>query len=62
MTLSIHAPTDNQLAYIADLCHSLGFPFPDAVSSSQEASEIISALRTGNYRPEDYAMPFEARS
>ena len=51
---AIYAPTDPQLAYIATLCERNGFPPPEAVYSSREASEIITALRTGNYDPGRY--------
>lgn len=54
MTLTITAPTDAQLGYIADLCRKQGLEAPEAVASSQEASEIISAIRTGNYNPRRY--------
>ena len=53
---AIHAPTDAQLSYIAALCHRQGFLPPDAVHSSREASEIITALRTGEYDPERYTV------
>lgn len=54
MTETILAPTDSQLAYIADLCAKQGHEPPQAIHSSREASEIITALRTGTYRPERY--------
>lgn len=50
---AIVAPTDAQLRYIADLCARHGFELP-VVYSSREASEIITALRTGTYDPERY--------
>lgn len=55
MTLTIHAPTDAQLAYISDLCRKNGVAKPDAIASSDEASRIITELRTGNYVAEKYA-------
>lgn len=51
---AIVAPTDAQLRYIADLAAKQGWPLP-VVYSSREASEIITALRTGTYNPERYA-------
>ena len=53
---AIVAPTDAQLAYIRDLCDRNGFPRPECVHSSREASEIITALRTGSYDPERYTL------
>lgn len=53
-TDTITAPTDAQLSYIADLCAKNGHPAPAAIYSSREASEIITALRTGNYDPSRY--------
>jgi hypothetical protein len=49
--LSIQAPTDAQLDYIAALCETRGWPAPAAVHSKQEASEIIDALQAGTYVP-----------
>lgn len=59
MTLIIEAPTDTQLGYIADLCAKTGHEPPAVVASKQEASEIITALRTGSYIAERYDWPFE---
>ena len=55
-TDAIVAPTDAQLAYVRDLCARNGFPPPVAIYSSREASEIITALRTGSYDPERYTL------
>lgn len=52
---AIVAPTDAQLGYIADLCAKQGLAPPRAIHSTQEASEIISAIRGGSYAPERYA-------
>ena len=53
---AIVAPTDAQLGYIAALCARNGLPRPECVHSSREASEIITALRTGSYDPERYSL------
>lgn len=54
-TDAIVAPTDAQLGYIADLCAKQGWPMPP-VYSSREASEIITALRTGTFAPERFGL------
>jgi len=51
--LTVVAPTDAQLGYIASLCREHGVPQP-VVYSKQEATEIIDAMRTGRYDPERY--------
>lgn len=53
--LTITAPSDAQLAFIAKLCHEQGWDFPPAVHSMQEASAIIDAMRASTYRPEAFA-------
>jgi len=61
VTLTIEAPTDAQLDYIAGLCADRGLVFPAAVYSKAEASEIIDAIRQGRYDPDAYdpaAVPF----
>lgn len=58
MTLTVHAPTDAQLAYITALCRDRGWQYPDAIASKDEASLIISAMTSGTYRPEDFAYPW----
>lgn len=54
--LTIEAPTDAQLGYIASLCREHGIPAPELVYSKQEASEIITAMREGRYDPERYRV------
>ena len=56
MTLTVEAPTDAQLDYIRALCRQAEQPLPDCIFSKQEASEIISALKTGIYDPERYRL------
>lgn len=58
MTLTVHAPSDAQLAYIASLCRTRGWDYPDAIASKEEASRIIDAMTSGTYRPEDFAYPW----
>lgn len=55
MAEAIVAPTDAQLRYIADLCVRHGFELP-VVYSSREASQIITALRTGTYDPARFGL------
>ena len=55
-TDTITAPTDAQLSYIADLCEKRGIPYPQAIFSSREASEIITAIRTSSYDPSRYRL------
>ena len=55
MNVAIVAPTDAQLSYIASLARLNGYP-PPVVYSKHEASEIITALRTGTYQPEDFGV------
>ena len=55
MTLTVVAPTDAQLGYIASLCREHNLPQP-VVYSKQEATEIIDAMRTGRYDPERYLL------
>ena len=59
MTLTIEAPTDAQLAYIADLCAEKGYPQP-AVYSKQHASILIDEIRSGQYSPPEWddEVPF----
>lgn len=52
--LSVVAPSDAQLAYIAGLCEERGFPMP-AVHSKQEASLIIGEILNRTYRPPEWA-------
>ena len=52
---AIVAPTDAHLGYVRDLCARHGFEMPP-VYSSREASEIITALRTGNYDPGHFGL------
>ncbi len=54
--MTSEAPTDPQLAYIARLCADRDLETPEAVYSKAEASEIISRIRAGTYRAEDYAV------
>ena len=54
MTLTIAAPTDAQLGYIASLCEEKGYPQP-AVYSKQHASLLIEEIRRGAYRPPEWA-------
>jgi len=56
--LTILAPTDAQLAYIAGLCEERGLVPPQVVASKQEASEIIGAILRREYDPDDYVYPF----
>jgi hypothetical protein len=56
VTLTIVTPSDAQLDYVADLCRKQSLEPPQAIHSSQEASEIISAIRTGTYDPERYCL------
>lgn len=56
MTLTVEAPSDSQLSYITDLCQKKGQPFPEAVYSKSEASEIITALQTQTYDPARYRV------
>lgn len=56
--LTIEAPTDAQLAYIAALCTQHEMPLPDAVASKVEASRIIEELKSWQYDPANYAYPF----
>lgn len=53
MTLTIVAPTDAQLSYVATLCRERGFPVP-AVYSKQHASLLIDEIRDGQYVPEEW--------
>jgi hypothetical protein len=52
--LTVYAPTDAQLDFIAGLCEERGWFPPAVIASKQEASEIISAILAGTYRAEDY--------
>jgi hypothetical protein len=58
--VSIEAPTDAQLSYIASLCNGGGWQHPEVVVSKEEASEIIDALKNSTYDPRRYDYPFEA--
>lgn len=58
MTLLIEAPTDPQLALIRDLCASHDCLPPDIVCSKTEASEIITAIKSGAYDWRKYRYPF----
>lgn len=51
---TIVAPTDAQLGYIAALAWEKGYPMP-VVYSKQHASLIIDEIRTGAYRPPEWA-------
>jgi hypothetical protein len=57
VTLTIVAPTDAQLGYIAGLCEERGYDPPAVVASKQEASEIIAAILRREYEPADYSYP-----
>lgn len=57
--LSIQAPTDAQLDYIAKLVQDRGWQPPDAVASKQEASEIIEGMLHGTYVAARYQFPFD---
>lgn len=59
MTLTIEAPTDAQLAFVAKLCDEKGYPKP-AVYSKQHASILIDEIRSGRYSPPEWAedVPF----
>lgn len=52
--LTVIAPSDAQLLYIAGLCAERGLERPAAVYSKAEASEIIAAILQGQYDPADY--------
>ncbi len=56
MPLTIEAPTDAQLNYIAKLCEDRQVLLPEAVYSKTEASAIIDRLRAGTYRADDYTV------
>lgn len=60
MSGEIVAPTDAQLGYIASLCADREIPFPEAVHSEAEASEIITAIRLRTYDPRRYRIEREA--
>lgn len=53
--LRAEAPTDQQLAYIADLCEERGLEPPQVVASKTEASEIIGRILSREYDPAGYA-------
>ena len=57
-TLPLTAPSDRQLWTINRMCRERGYDPPDAVASMAEASEIITRLTHGAYRPEDFAYPW----
>ncbi len=61
MTAQLHikAPTDAQLAYIHDLAEKYGVIEPSVIASKQEASRIITDIKTGDYWAEDYEWPWE---
>lgn len=52
--LAVVAPADAQLGYIASLCDGKGYPRP-AVYSKQHASILIEEMRSGAYRPPEWA-------
>jgi len=56
--LTVVAPTDAQLAYIASLCREQGWQYPDAICSKDEASRIIDEMRASTYDPARYAYPW----
>jgi len=56
--LTILAPTDAQLSYIASLCNDRGLEPPQAVASKQEASDIIDRILRREYDPDHYCYPF----
>lgn len=58
--MSIEAPTDSQLSYLADLCDERGLP-PAVVYSKADASGAIGAILQRQYDPADYSGPLEAR-
>jgi len=51
---TIEAPTDPQLLTIRHMCAERGLERPEVVWSKREASEIISGIIAGTYRPNDY--------
>lgn len=53
--LSIEAPTDAQLAYIAGLCDERGIDPLPVVYSKEDASECIRAILARQYEPGDFA-------
>ncbi len=57
--LTVEAPTDAQLDFVRTLCTEKGYPMP-AVHSKQEASLLIDEIRSGVYRPPEWAedVPF----
>ena len=61
MTTELHveAPTDAQLGFIASLCEARGLIAPAVIASKQEASTIITAIKTGRYNSDDYEWPWE---
>ena len=56
--VTIVAPTDPQLDYIASLCEERGYPMP-AVHSKTEASLLIGELLRREYRPPEWADDYD---
>ena len=56
MTPAVVAPTDPQLAYIAELARRNGLrPEDIAVGSFADASRCIDALKDGSFDPDEWA-------
>lgn len=56
--LTVEAPSDAQLRYIAGLCDERGLVPPSVVASKQEGSEIIGAILARECDPARYVHPF----
>lgn len=54
--LTVEAPSDAQLRYIAGLCEERGLDHPAAIYSKAEASEIIEAILRRQYDPAFYGV------
>jgi hypothetical protein len=52
--VQIVAPSDAQLAYLADLCEARGLVPPAAIHSRTEASECIAAILRREYDPAQF--------
>jgi len=50
----IVAPKDAQLGFVAKLCEEKGYPVPP-VYSKMHASILITEIRSGEYRPPEWA-------